>query len=97
MSVLTYESQLNVLILRGVLDRETLLPIWKNRAALLVDKTEINVKQLKRVDSAGLALLAHLRAYQHRRSVKLIISGATDRLRALVALYNLQAVIPVQW
>lgn len=61
--------------------------------ALLADKTEINVAQLQRVDSAGLALLVNLRA--HQRGVELKISGATDRLRTLVALYNLQTIMPV--
>ena len=49
-AALSYESQLQTLILRGVLDRETLLPLWQQRGALLADKTEIDVAQLQRLD-----------------------------------------------
>ncbi|MCP1064828.1 lipid asymmetry maintenance protein MlaB [Serratia symbiotica] len=94
-AALSHESQLQTLILRGVLDRETLLPLWQQRGALMADKNEINVAQLQRVDSAGLALLVHLRAHQHQLGVELKISGATDRLRTLVALYNLQTIMPI--
>ncbi|CAI2446596.1 lipid asymmetry maintenance protein MlaB [Serratia ficaria] len=94
-AALSFESQQQTLILRGELDRETLLPLWRQRDALLADKTAIDVAQLQRVDSSGLALLLHLREQQRQRGVELKISGATDRLKTLVALYNLQAIMPV--
>ena len=68
--------------------------MWRQRDALMADKTAIDVAQLERVDSAGLALLLHLQEEQRaRRSAK--IFGATERLKTLIALYNLQAIIPV--
>ncbi|MGO4743387.1 lipid asymmetry maintenance protein MlaB [Serratia quinivorans] len=94
-AALSFESQQQTLILRGALDRETLLPLWEQRDALLADKTAIDVTQLQRVDSSGLALLVHLREQQHQRGVELKISGASDRLKTLIALYNLQAIMPV--
>ncbi|AEW44732.1 anti-sigma-factor antagonist [Serratia symbiotica str. 'Cinara cedri'] len=94
-TVLSYESKRHTLILRGVLDRKTLLPLWQQRAILLVDKIKIDVSQLQYVDSAGLALLVHLCAYQHQCGIELKIFGITDRLRTLVALYNLQSIIPI--
>lgn len=94
-AALSYESQQHTLILRGELDRETLLPLWQQRDVLLVDKTAIDVAQLQRVDSSGLALLVHFCEQQRQRGVELKISGATDRLKTLIALYNLQAIIPV--
>lgn len=94
-AALSFESQQQTLILRGELDRETLLPLWDQRERLLADKTALDVSQLQRVDSSGLALLVHLRELQRQRGVELKISGATERLKTLIALYNLQAIMPV--
>jgi phospholipid transport system transporter-binding protein len=47
------------------------------------------------VDSSGLALLVHLREQQRQHGVELKISGASDRLKTLITLYNLQAIMPV--
>ncbi|CAI1989417.1 lipid asymmetry maintenance protein MlaB [Serratia plymuthica] len=94
-AALSFESQQQTLILRGELDRETLLPLWEQRETLLADKTALDVSQLQRVDSSGLALLVHLREQQRQLGVELKISGATDRLKTLIALYNLQAIMPV--
>ncbi|AHG19759.1 anti-sigma B factor antagonist [Chania multitudinisentens RB-25] len=91
---LNWESQQQRLILRGELTRETLLPLWQQREALMVDKTSIDVAQLQRVDSSGLALLLHLREQQRQQGVALTISGATERLKTLITLYNLQAIMP---
>lgn len=94
-AALSFESQQQTLILRGELDRETLQLLWRQRDALMADKTAIDVAQLERVDSAGLALLLHLQEEQRERGVALKIFGATERLKTLIALYNLQAIMPV--
>ncbi|MFC0228170.1 lipid asymmetry maintenance protein MlaB [Serratia aquatilis] len=90
---LSWVSQEQTLVLSGELDRETLLPLWQQREALLADKNTIDVSQLQRVDSSGLALLLHLREQRHQQGGELKISGATERLQTLVTLYNLQALI----
>lgn len=90
---LSWVSQQQTLVLRGELDRETLLPLWQQREALLADKTAIDVSQLQRVDSSGLALLLHLREQRRQQGGELKISGATERLQTLVTLYNLQALM----
>ena len=94
-AALSFESEQQTLILRGELDRETLLPLWRQRDALMADKTAIDVAQLQRVDSSGLALLLHLQEEQRQRGVALKISGVTERLKTLIALYNLQVTMPV--
>lgn len=70
-AALSFESEQQTLILRGELDRETLQPLWRQRDALMADKTAIDVAQLERVDSAGLALLLHLQEQQRERGVAL--------------------------
>ncbi|MFZ1871966.1 MAG: lipid asymmetry maintenance protein MlaB [Chania sp.] len=92
---LSWESQQQTLTLRGELTRETLLPLWQQREALMADKTTLDVAQLQRVDSSGLAMLLHLREQQHQQGIELKISGVTERLQTLITLYNLQAIMPV--
>ena len=74
-AALGFESQQQTLILRGELDRETLQPLWRQRDALMAGKTAIDVAQLERVDSAGLALLLHLQEEQRERGVALKFSA----------------------
>ncbi|CNI50610.1 putative anti-sigma B factor antagonist [Yersinia frederiksenii] len=93
---LSWQSQQETLVLRGELDRETLLPLWQQREALLADKTRIDVSQLQRVDSSGLALLVHFRELRSKQGVSLAITGVSDRLSTLIDLYNLRQVIPVE-
>ncbi|AJJ62388.1 lipid asymmetry maintenance protein MlaB [Yersinia aldovae] len=93
---LSWLSQQETLILQGELDRETLLPLWQQREVLLADKTHIDVSQLQRVDSSGLALLVHFRELRARQGVSLTVIGVSDRLSTLIELYNLQHIIPVE-
>ncbi|QTF10283.1 lipid asymmetry maintenance protein MlaB [Brenneria izadpanahii] len=95
-NALSWQSQQSTLVLSGGLNRETLLPLWQQRDMLLADKTTLDVSGLSRVDSAGLALLIH---FYYQRSLKggeLKIVGAGDRLKTLIALYNLDEIIPVE-
>ncbi len=93
---LSWQSQQETLVLQGELDRETLLPLWQQREALLADKTHIDVSQLQRVDSSGLALLVHFRELRSQQGVSLTIIGVSDRLSTLIELYNLRDIIPVE-
>lgn len=91
---LRWECQPPLLRLHGDLDRETLLPVWDARKTLLSGVTRLDVSGLSRVDSSGLALLVHLCEEASQQGVALIIEGITDRLSTLIALYNLQDIIP---
>ncbi|QWT39082.1 lipid asymmetry maintenance protein MlaB [Dickeya dadantii] len=82
--------------LEGDLDRNTLLPLWQQREALLGDSSVLDVGQVARVDSSGLALLVHFYHQQEQRGKSLTIIGASDRLRTLIQLYNLSEIIPVR-
>lgn len=93
---LSWQSQEGTLTLKGDLDRETLLPLWQQRETLLAESVELDVSQLQRVDSAGLALLVHFYHEQTQKGRDLRIIGVSDRLRTLIDLYNLNDVIPVQ-
>ncbi|MGC6388566.1 lipid asymmetry maintenance protein MlaB [Ewingella sp. S1.OA.A_B6] len=92
---LSWEHQPPRLMLRGDLDRETLLPLWNQRRTLMNKVNTVDVAGLDRVDSAGLAMLVHLRGQAEQEGVTLALTGITDRLSTLIALYNLQEIIPV--
>lgn len=91
---LRWESQPPRLTLHGELDRETLVAFWDVRKTLMAGVTCLDVSGLARVDSSGLALLVHLREEASQQGTSLTIAGITDRLRTLIALYNLQDIIP---
>ncbi|QLK59678.1 lipid asymmetry maintenance protein MlaB [Enterobacteriaceae bacterium Kacie_13] len=91
---LRWECQPPLLTLQGCLDRETLLPVWDARKSLLAGVTRLDVSGLVRVDSSGLALLVHLRQEASQQGGSLTLEGVTDRLSTLIALYNLQDIIP---
>ncbi|MEH2920731.1 lipid asymmetry maintenance protein MlaB [Samsonia erythrinae] len=93
-NALNWQAQGETLALTGDLDRETLLPFWQQREALIADKTTLDVSGLNRVDSAGLAVLVHVYQAQLSRG-GMTIAGASDRLKTLIALYNLNEIIPV--
>ncbi|ATA25630.1 anti-sigma B factor antagonist [Brenneria goodwinii] len=95
-NALSWQSQQATLVLAGGLDRETLLPLWQQREMLLADKTTLDVSGLSRVDSAGLALLIHFYYQRSLNGGELRIIGAGDRLKTLIALYNLNEIIPVE-
>lgn len=95
-NALSWRSQQSTLVLAGGLDRETLLPLWQQRDLLLADKRALDVSGLSRVDSAGLALLIHFYYQRSQNGGELKIIGAGDRLKTLIALYNLNEIIPVE-
>lgn len=92
--VLSWSSQETTLVLSGQLDRESLLPFWQQREALLAGKHALDISALERVDSAGLALLTHV-YQQQSQTGEFAIIGANERLKTLIALYNLNDIIPV--
>ncbi|QZN96160.1 lipid asymmetry maintenance protein MlaB [Symbiopectobacterium purcellii] len=92
---LRWTSQDTTLALSGDLDRDSLLPFWQQRETLLKGKQALDIAALNRVDSAGLALLVHLYQQQRRSAPSFTISGASERVKTLIALYNLNDIIPV--
>ncbi|CRL43839.1 putative phospholipid ABC transporter-binding protein MlaB [Sodalis glossinidius str. 'morsitans'] len=92
---LSWHTQGQTLILHGELDRDTLLTLWQQRQPLLEGIRFLDVSNLRRVDSAGVALMLHFYHYQQQqRGATLALTGVTDRLRTLIALYKLQAILP---
>ncbi|MDL4912716.1 MAG: lipid asymmetry maintenance protein MlaB [Enterobacterales bacterium endosymbiont of Blomia tropicalis] len=90
---LRWQRNASTLLLSGELDRDTLLSLWQQRETLIKDVDVINVAALDRVDSAGLALLVHLREIARAQGTTPRFSGISDKLQSLITLYNLQQII----
>ncbi|MDF7659774.1 lipid asymmetry maintenance protein MlaB [Erwiniaceae bacterium L1_54_6] len=90
---LRWQRTASTLALSGKLDRDTLLSLWHERETAMVDIDTIDVAALDRVDSAGLALLVHLREIARAQGSTPLFSGITDKLQSLITLYNLQQII----
>ncbi len=76
----------------GELTRDTLLPLWKQRASFLSPKAKQQIywdlKELERIDSAGFTLLAELlHHYQQAHSNHLI--NVSEAIRKLAELFDL--------
>lgn len=85
---LRWTRDADVLHLQGILEYETLAPLWQQRAELMAGLARIDLSALTRVDTAGLALLVHFVAL----GVNVRISGVSESLRTLARLYNLPEV-----
>ncbi|MGC0890119.1 lipid asymmetry maintenance protein MlaB [Pantoea agglomerans] len=90
---LRWEREASKLLLKGELDRDTLMSLWQQRETLIKDVDTIDVAALERVDSSGLALLVHLREIARAQGITPRFTGISDKLHSLITLYNLQQII----
>lgn len=77
------------LSLTGELENETLLPLWDARQQAVNGVTTLDLAGLTRVDTAGLALILHLRELASREGSPVNVVGMSDNFTSLVQLYNL--------
>ena len=88
MSRIQTEKQLNSLNLMGELDVHSLNDLWTAQNTLLSNVTHIDVANVTRVDSSGLATLVY---FCNQYDLKL--TGISPQLQTLIELYDLQTVI----
>lgn len=79
----------DTLRLRGVLDRAAVITLWPQLQALPARLSRLELAEVERVDSAGLALLAELAARARQGGHPLTISGAPAGYNELSAAYRL--------
>ncbi|MBO1749742.1 STAS domain-containing protein [Stenotrophomonas indicatrix] len=79
----------DTLRLRGVLDRTAVIALWPQLQALPAQLWRLELAEVERVDSAGLALLAELAARARQAGHPLAISGAPAGYNELSAAYRL--------
>lgn len=79
----------STLALSGELDGDTVQSLWQVREKAMSEVQTLNLANLSRVDTAGLALLIHLVALARKRGGDVKLQGVSDKLQTLVQLYNL--------
>ncbi|MCF5090843.1 MULTISPECIES: STAS domain-containing protein [Stenotrophomonas] len=79
----------DTLRLRGALDRAAVIALWPQLQALPAQLSRLELAEVERVDSAGLALLAELAARARQGGHPLTISGAPAGYNELSAAYRL--------
>ncbi|ATF47744.1 lipid asymmetry maintenance protein MlaB [Citrobacter sp. C348] len=77
------------LLLVGELDQDVLNPLWDARVEAMKGVTCIDLSQVSRVDTGGLALLVHLIDQGKRQGNRVVLSGVNDKVYTLAKLYNL--------
>ncbi|MBF0784091.1 STAS domain-containing protein [Muribacter muris] len=80
--------------LSGELTRDTLLPLWKQRASFLSPKANQHIywdlKSLTQIDSSGFTLLAELLNHYQKQNCNSVINPP-DTVKKLAALFGLSA------
>ncbi|CDG95476.1 lipid asymmetry maintenance protein MlaB [Xenorhabdus bovienii] len=88
---ISWEQTGSTLFLHGILDRDSLLPLWQQKDSVLAEIKNIDVSRLEHVDSTGLALFVRLKGDMQQRGKLLTFSGISERLETLIALYGLKS------
>ncbi|MEA5213536.1 lipid asymmetry maintenance protein MlaB [Enterobacter cloacae] len=92
---LSWSREGETLTLSGELDQDLLNPLWDKRHEAMQGVTLIDLSHVTRVDTAGIALLAHLVAVGKKQGAIVTLHGASDNVVTLAQLYNLpQDVLP---
>ncbi|MDD1782235.1 STAS domain-containing protein [Enterovibrio sp. ZSDZ35] len=79
--------------LSGELDRDTVPPFWIDRANWLPkgESVTLDLAALKRVDSAGMAMLLHLQQLLNENKQTLVLCNIPEQLRVLLQLSNVES------
>ena len=86
---ISWERSGNTLRLQGVLEQDTLVPLWEARHEATTGMQVIALNGLERVDTAGLALLIQFAALAKQQGHALRLEGGSENLLTLAKLYNL--------
>lgn len=92
---LSWSREGETLRLSGELDQDLLNPLWDKRHEAMQGVTLIDLSDVTRVDTAGIALLTHLIAVGKKQGTHVMLRGASENVMTLAQLYNLpQDVLP---
>ena len=86
---LSWSREGETLKLSGELDQDLLNPLWDKRHEAMQGVTLIDLIEVTRVDTAGIALLAHLVAVGKKQGQSVKLNGASENVLTLAQLYNL--------
>ncbi|MBT0724637.1 lipid asymmetry maintenance protein MlaB [Rosenbergiella sp. S61] len=92
---LHWQCKEGILSLQGELVHNSLANLWQQRHQVLKGIRFIDLSQLSRVDSAGLALLVRFSS-SHDAKDSVMLQGVQPALHSLIVLYNLQGLLPYE-
>ncbi|WP_413111137.1 lipid asymmetry maintenance protein MlaB [Thaumasiovibrio sp. DFM-14] len=89
------EQQAGVFFLQGALEREHVLALWKQRAALMPQQLSVilDLSRLTRVDSAGMAMLIHLATEYRKAGVEVSFRHIPQQLMTLLRLSHAEELL----
>jgi len=93
-----FDSEGDTLRLRGGLDLGTVAGLWSSSRELFESPrppARVDVSAVERVDSAGVALLVQWVGMARARGVTLQVEGMSPTMGALIALADLEPLLPV--
>ena len=81
--------------LSGELTRETVPQLWSFLQCWEPNQTELNVslQQVKRVDSAGMAMLIHLIQHAKKSNCHIMLGFVPNQLQTLFQLSNIESML----
>lgn len=94
MSVLDFcEIKADEILLKGVLDSETVPVFWKKLTKWEPSKEQVKVDlaHVNRIDSAGLVLLLHLIEHAKNQNCHIMLAFVPDQLITLIQLSNVES------
>jgi len=85
----------NILKLTGALDRDTVPSLWAYARLWQPDNTQLecSLKEIQRVDSAGMVMLIHLLEHAKRQNCHIMLSFVPAQLRTLFQLSNVEPLV----
>ncbi|WP_394249433.1 lipid asymmetry maintenance protein MlaB [Vibrio profundi] len=76
----------------GDLDRDSVPALWKTLSCWKINQSQVEVelKSVKRIDSAGMVMLIHLIEHAKNQNCHIMLSFVPEQLRTLFQLSNIQ-------
>lgn len=89
------EGEDNEYDLQGNLTYDTVPDLFKRNSRAISGSVILNLSQVERVDSAGLALLVEWSCQARERGEKLVLKNVPDQLKSLIDASGLREILPI--
>ena len=89
------EDEDNEYDLQGNLTYDTVPDLFKRNSPAISGSIILNLSHVRRVDSAGLALLVEWSCQARERNEQLVLRNVPDQLKSLIDASGLQAILPI--
>ncbi|MGF1721528.1 lipid asymmetry maintenance protein MlaB [Vibrio kyushuensis] len=89
------QSSFDSVSLLGIIDRETVPSLWNYAQTWQVDEkeVEISLKNVERIDSAGMVMLIHLIEHAKKQNCHIMLSFVPEQLSTLFKLSHIESIL----